>query len=495
MKKIIYLLLCLSFTCAIGLNAQRESLHFKDGKFRLMQLSDIHWTEGTDFCPRTIKTIKEVVALEKPQLVVITGDVVTGQPAREGWQSIIKLFEELHLPFVVTMGNHDPEFLPRDEMYAMLVKSPYYVGERGARELTGAGNCVVPIYGSKDRNKAEALIYCFDSNDYLPTDKYGHYDWIHNDQIQWYRKLSDDWTKANQGKPLPALACFHIPIPEYKAVYKDGKYLGNFKDEGIGSPMINSGLFNAFVEKGDVMGVLAGHDHDSDFIGLHYGIALAYGRVSGWEAYGSMERGCRMIELYEGKKRFDSWVRTPKMKEDVFYYPSGLTSRDEKTLPMLPAQKVKAPKHGVSYAYLEVEVESVKEIMTCLALAKERGVMPNFSIKGAKREDHFAYVFSSYIKVPKSGVYEFALYSDDGSALLIDERPIVDNDGGHSARWRKGKVVLEAGFHRLDVLYFEDYMGQELKVNLSSPDFEQAPIPNSWLYQNNLPSALSLQKQ
>ncbi len=455
-------------------------MHFKDGKFRLMQLTDIHWTEGTKHCPKTIKTIKEVIRIEKPQLVVITGDVVTGQPAREGWHSIIKIFDDLQQPFVVAMGNHDPEYLSRDEMYKLLLKSPYYVGKRGKKKLTGAGNCIIPIYGEKKPKQKEALIYCFDSNDYLPTDKYGHYDWIHNDQIQWYRKQSAKLTKKNDGKPLPALACFHIPVPEYEAMYKAGNYLGNFKEEGIGSPKINSGLFNAFIEQGDVMGVLAGHDHDSDFIGLHYGLALAYGRVSGWEAYGSMERGCRMFELYEGEKRFDSWVRTPTKKEDVFYYPSGLSSRDERPEALHPAIGLNlVGGKGLIASYFEGNFQKCSDLDKAKPVISK--ISPNFSIKQARAEDHFGYIFSGYIKVPETAVYKFGVFSDDGAVLYIDSTKIVDNDGGHSARLAEGKAYLTKGYHKIDLKYFDDYMGQELKVMISSRFLDERPIPNDWL--------------
>ncbi len=484
MKKVFYSLLLCSLLLPLSLLAQKPKLNFKEGKFKLMQLSDTHWTEGTEHCPKTRQTIEAIVRLEHPQLVVITGDVVTGQPAREGWQSIIKIFDDLKQPFVVAMGNHDPEFLSRDEMYKLLVQSPYYVGERGPRDITGAGNCVIPVYGSKQKNKAEALIYCFDSNDYQPQDGYGFFDWIHHDQIDWYRKESAKYTKENGGKALPALACFHIPLPEYAEVVKQNDYLGNLKDEGIGSPTVNSGLFNAFLDCKDVMAVLAGHDHNNDFIGLCYDIALAYGRLTGSEAYGSMERGCRIVELYEGERRFDSWVRTPSMKEDTYYYPSGLTSKDAKALPLLPKTvlaKGTKLKQGVNYIYLEGNFEKTADLKPRKGLSKF-GIMPNFSIKGAKVKDHFGYIYTSLIKIPKTAVYRFYVYSDDGAVLYLDGQKVVDNDGGHSPRRKEGKVYLEEGYHALKLLYFDDYIGEALKVGLSSRFLDECEIPNDWLF-------------
>ena len=51
---------------------------------------------------------------EQPALAVLSGDVVTDDPAREGWEAVVNLFNELKMPFVVTMGNHDAEYLAKD---------------------------------------------------------------------------------------------------------------------------------------------------------------------------------------------------------------------------------------------------------------------------------------------------------------------------------------------------------------------------------------------
>ena len=41
------------------------------------------------------------------------------------------------------------------------------------------------------------------------------YAWFTFDQVNWYRSQSAAYTERNGGKPLPALAFFHIPLPEY----------------------------------------------------------------------------------------------------------------------------------------------------------------------------------------------------------------------------------------------------------------------------------------
>lgn len=144
------------------------------------------------------------------------------------------------------------------------------------------------------KNTPKAILYCIDSNDYQPYKELGEYDWIHFDQIKWYREQSDKYNKINNNTPIPSLAFFHIPLPEYKNVLERNDYQGLYKDDGIWSPRINSGMFGSFIDKKDVIGVFTGHDHQNDFIGLERGIALGYGRVTGFDAYGDLKPGARI---------------------------------------------------------------------------------------------------------------------------------------------------------------------------------------------------------
>ena len=66
-------------------------------------------------------------------------------------------------------------------------------------------------------------------------------------------------------------------FPEYRAELPRVGFFG----EPVCDPQLNSGLFNAMLECGDVMGVFCGHDHNNDYAINNRGILLAYGRYSG----------------------------------------------------------------------------------------------------------------------------------------------------------------------------------------------------------------------
>lgn len=180
-----------------------------------------------------------------------------------------------------------------------------------AREGEVAPDYVLTVKSSKDKNKNAALLYCIDSHAYTQIKSVPGYDWIKFDQIAWYRNQSKEFTKQNNDIPLPALAFFHIPIPEYKdAVMEDKNRLFGVRGEGVACPTTNSGLFTSIKECGDVMGTFVGHDHNNDYAVMYKEVLLAYGRYTGGNTvYNNLANGARVIILQEGERKFDSYIR------------------------------------------------------------------------------------------------------------------------------------------------------------------------------------------
>ena len=124
MKKNLLLTLFLLLVVATSF-AQRQ-FRFKDGKFKVVQFTDIHWDPKSPGCDTTRNTILSVLKQEKPDIAILTGDVVTDNPARKGWEAIVKIFEDAKMPFAVTMGNHDaePQYMSKKDIYDLLMRSP-----------------------------------------------------------------------------------------------------------------------------------------------------------------------------------------------------------------------------------------------------------------------------------------------------------------------------------------------------------------------------------
>ncbi len=50
----------------------------KDGKFKIVQFTDLHFGEYDDLDEQTYQMMVEILKAEKPDFVAITGDVVSG---------------------------------------------------------------------------------------------------------------------------------------------------------------------------------------------------------------------------------------------------------------------------------------------------------------------------------------------------------------------------------------------------------------------------------
>ena len=182
-------------------------------------------------------------------------------------------------------------------------------------DMSSKRNVLISTCGfyTTEGNYDAATLYIFDSHSYSNIKGVKGYGWIENDQIEWYKKSSKAFTEKNQGKPLPSLAFFHIPIPEYTEAAADtGNFMVGTRKEKVCAPAINTGLGAAMLECGDMMGVFVGHDHVNDYATTWRGILLCYGRYTGGNTvYNNIPggNGARIIELREGERAFKTWIR------------------------------------------------------------------------------------------------------------------------------------------------------------------------------------------
>ncbi|CAN7746832.1 metallophosphoesterase family protein [Paenibacillus sp. LjRoot56] len=284
----------------------------RDGTFTIVQLTDLHWKDGgtDDTCTQDL--VRQILIAERPDLVIITGDVIDKKECRDPLRSFEIALEsvcESGIPWAFVFGNHEYECGTDPLLFAALLKRlPNCLYEMGPENVRGYSNYSLPIYGSHSVS-VEAVLYLLDSGSKTNMD-FGGSDWIHWSQIAWYRSESEQFRVKHGEEPLPSLAFFHIPLPEYDEVWTHHVCFGN-KFKKVSSPKVNSGLFASMVEMGDVMGTFVGHCHLNDYYGELHGIRLCYARLSGIGAKGPIgyARGARVIRLYEGERAFDVWQR------------------------------------------------------------------------------------------------------------------------------------------------------------------------------------------
>ena len=306
--------------------AQKTTLRFKaDKTFKIVQFTDLHVKHQDPRSEITFERVKQVVTDERPDLVILTGDVIFSPPAIDNMRNVLQMLVDLKVPFATVFGNHDDEQgATKEELLQLAQSMPYCLTADEEPAVSGVGNYVLPVLASKGDQPALTL-YCIDSNAYSSIEGVKGYDYIKRDQIDWYARRSSGFTAANGGKPLPALAFFHIPLPEYNQAASDenAQSYGIRREKACAS-VLNSGLFTTMKEQGDVMGVFVGHDHDDDYAVCWQDVLLAYGRYTGGNTvYNHLPNGARVIQLTEGERSFKTWIRTAAGVEQVTTYPDS----------------------------------------------------------------------------------------------------------------------------------------------------------------------------
>lgn len=322
------LILGLTMLMCIGQAFAQNTLRFKKGLFKIVQITDLHYKLGVKASEQGLACVREMVQTEKPDLVVVTGDIIYSAPADSTLSVVLKTFAQLGVPFCMTFGNHDYDFkTPAVALYNQMQKTP---------------NCVMPVLQGKNTDyslpilssngkRTAAVLYCIDTHNKPAIGGIGGYQWISHNQITWYRQRSMVYKQKNGGRPVPSLAFLHIPLPEFNYATANTQCpMYGSRLERAYSPSINSGMFASIKEMGDIMGVFCGHDHDNDYAVSYFNVLLAHGRFSGGNTeYNHLKRGARVIVLKEGKREFDTWIR--EVGGNVLYrttYPKSYVKDD-----------------------------------------------------------------------------------------------------------------------------------------------------------------------
>ena len=311
MRKNMMYVICLVIAGFLPANAQLSLKFNNDKKFKIVQFTDVHYISGDVRSDAALANIREMLDAEKPDFVIFTGDIIYGKPAEKGLREVVGIVSERNIPFGVTFGNHDDEHeLSRQQLFDIVKDMPYNMTSTNP-EITGVANYILPIKASAE-DKPAFLLYCFDSNAYSTIEGIKGYGHIHFDQIAWYRGQSAVFTKKNGGVPVPSVAFFHIPLPEYNfAAANENAIITGTRKEKACAPELNSGMFLAIKEMGDIMATFVGHDHDDDYAVMWHGIMLAYGRFTGGNTvYNNLKpNGARVIEITEGENGLRTWIR------------------------------------------------------------------------------------------------------------------------------------------------------------------------------------------
>ncbi len=316
-----------------------------DREMKVVQLTDVHLGGGILSVSEDKKTINAIAAMlsaEMPDLVIATGDISFAVPYISGTvnnayahRMFKRLMERLGAYWTVSFGNHDSEaynyhgraavskmYTDQDMKYCLFTEDG---------ELSGEGNHLINVRNS--RGLITETFYIIDTHAYTDKDPLGlkwDYDYVKEDQIDWYRAAVESARAKNLSilSSLPeaeqsqyaellnpkSLMFMHIPLREVKTAYDE--YVNNNRqntedvefiegndgeiDEVVYCSRTDENLFETILELGSTKALFFGHDHLNNFVLGYKGVILSYGYSIDYLAYDGIDeqgfqRGCTVI--------------------------------------------------------------------------------------------------------------------------------------------------------------------------------------------------------
>ncbi|KAK1714578.1 calcineurin-like phosphoesterase [Colletotrichum acutatum] len=362
-----------------GLSRQSPTLHRRDtasdplsfsqdGNFKISIFEDLHFGENAweAFGPaadkKTVGVITKVLDDAKPDLVVLNGDLITGENAFAEnatfvLDQLVKPIIDRSIPWASTYGNHD--YQQNVSGSDIMAREKQWLNSRTQKMVSnsnaGVSNYYLPVYASdctKDDCTPELVLWFFDSRGgfyFMQTESndaaklVGQPNWVDESVVNWFKSINSDLNKKHN-KNIPGVAFVHIPPKASSAIQTQG--IDHEKNPGINddSPLSyqaqgwckdgsqkdscdyggqDSAFMKAVADSPGMIGVFSGHDHGNSWCtkwkgsvsGVSVdgtGVNLCFGQHTGYGGYGNWIRGSRQLSFTRdklSKGELDTFIR------------------------------------------------------------------------------------------------------------------------------------------------------------------------------------------
>ncbi|KAG1722224.1 Metallo-dependent phosphatase-like protein [Suillus paluster] len=320
------------------------------GTFKLTVFSDLHYGENPwdDWGPKqdvnSARLMKTVLSDEKPDYVVLNGDLITGENTfRENSTTLIDAIvaplNEAKIPFSSTYGNHDNqrnithlEEIQREQHVSSLSytrTAPSGIGGRG-----GEGTYWVPIYEKATDLTPALILWFFDSRGgYSPGPSSAPLpDWVDASVAGWIKSetaaMEAGWDSIER-RARGALAFVHIPPHAIESVQKT---LNAVRNPGLNADVLSRGSTQATTDASsagndqpfwdalnanikNLHAVISGHDHGNEWCAREPSkdVIFCFDKHSGYGGYNRLGwgHGVRNIVFSSANptRGLETWIR------------------------------------------------------------------------------------------------------------------------------------------------------------------------------------------
>jgi hexosaminidase len=147
----------------------------------------------------------------------------------------------------------------------------------------------------------------------------------------------------------------------------------------------------------------------------------------------------------------------------------------------LPPVNYTGKAQGAKYQLYSGEFTGIGQLKDAAVL--DTGMVMSFNTAPFRKNMHgFGIIYSGFIRIDTDGNYGFSTSSAGGSSLLIDDQPVVDNDGRHGVFDQGGTVPLQKGYHKITIKYFDNGSTGSLKVFMTIPGKPKGELSPDMLY-------------
>ena len=328
--------------------------------WNVLQFTDIHLTQDDERNEVSLNLLIDTLNREKPDFVVLTGDIITRPRGRARAIQLAQIFERMGIYWSYCLDNHEGDSMPytlsREENIRIWSEYDHCLLDNDVKKTSdgtpvwGLGNTVVNLLGA-DYNVVQSMIF-MDSGSKLTDESVAElkekgvedidkssYDFLKSSQMTWYeeqvRAVTDDLTNG-----VKTMLFIHIPLAEqanvklikytdvleedwyyaypekplmigeetygYTVVKKGWKLAGGTESyEKCYCSDYNMGMYDLMKSlRAGVNAMFCGHDHISNSILYEEDIALddpvylCYGICSGLQSYNMYSMGLSDTDDY-----------------------------------------------------------------------------------------------------------------------------------------------------------------------------------------------------
>ncbi|KAI5358867.1 putative calcineurin-like phosphoesterase domain, ApaH type, metallo-dependent phosphatase [Septoria linicola] len=339
---------------------RRQPLRFtSDGTFQISVFADLHFGEnawntwGPQQDINSLRIIGDILDAEKQDLVVLNGDLITGENtylfnSSDYLDILVKPIVDRGLPFASTYGNHDSSFnLSREQILGRERRyHESWTNQMVFTPTSGVSNYYLEVFPSSGGPTPCLILWFFDSRGgHLYQQKspnntlIGQPNWVDQTVVDWFLTTNTQLVAKHNNKPIPSLAFVHIPTNASAALQTElgvdpHRHPGINDDcplapqaqgwcangtEGCPYGGQDEPFMQAITSTPGLIALFSGHDHGDTWCynwdglvpGMNVkgeGTKLCFGQHSGYGGYGSWERGAREILVREEDlQREEGW--------------------------------------------------------------------------------------------------------------------------------------------------------------------------------------------